>query len=382
MSSSLSNSLANKLGTSKPRETSGSRSANRFDYQKDWAICELLRLHLSDHDYLLILDYHEDVVVLDSESTPTKAAFYQIKTKKSGNWSVAQLCKIESKKETDSILKKLYSNYLLCPDETTNLTFVSNQGVKGKLKDDSEGLSKDYISFTLFKDQDKKRIHESLEGNDAQSCNIHGLNLISTERTDLSVGNHDVFTKGKLVDFFSTLAPKKLVAIDIAYKTLFDEVKRKNNFEITCSSFDELKETKGIGRKEFNQMVSTFLSYTSNSEYWNQANSILLSEGYNFSSIRKIKSAWSKYTVEIMNTFDDDLNQVRAKILSEIQSYEKENHDFSIKQLIQEVKPHINFSKVTTLDNEPYMEEASIIYEVIVNESIQEANPKSKEEAV
>ncbi|MGR0480863.1 MAG: dsDNA nuclease domain-containing protein [Candidatus Electronema sp. V4] len=95
----MTNSLAHKLAITKPRENAGSRSANRFDYQKDWAICELLKLYLAQKDFLLILDYHEDIVVLDSESVPKKAIFYQIKSKRTGNWTVAELCRAASGKK-------------------------------------------------------------------------------------------------------------------------------------------------------------------------------------------------------------------------------------------------------------------------------------------
>ena len=71
----------------KPRETSGSRSANRFDFQKDWAILKLFELHQCKDDYLLVLDYHDDVMVLDSEHDP-QSAFLSIKTKDNGVWKL------------------------------------------------------------------------------------------------------------------------------------------------------------------------------------------------------------------------------------------------------------------------------------------------------
>ncbi|MGR0480864.1 MAG: hypothetical protein ACTFAL_05525 [Candidatus Electronema sp. V4] len=220
-------------------------------------------------------------------------------------------------------MKKLFYNYILFQNETDNLLFISNQGVKAKLRDDSDAVNKESTWFSDFTDPDKEKIHESIEGSSAKHSDFYGLNLILIRKTDLPVDSHDTFTKGKLVDFFSNIKTGKAVAIDIAYKTLFDEVKRKNNTEMCCSNFDELKKAKGISYNEFNKIVSTFISYASNSESWNNASDTLSSEGFSFSTIRKIKSAWGEYTIEIMNTFDTDLNDIRSKILSEIQSYEK-----------------------------------------------------------
>ncbi|GAG02404.1 unnamed protein product, partial [marine sediment metagenome] len=67
-----------------PRENAGSKSSNRFDYQKNWALCKLLELHLSGRDYILVLDFHEDILVLDSEVDPKEIEFYQIKTTQQG----------------------------------------------------------------------------------------------------------------------------------------------------------------------------------------------------------------------------------------------------------------------------------------------------------
>ena len=64
-----------------PRENAGSRSSNRFDFQKNWAICKLLELHQNNEDYVLILDLHEDVIILDSSNNPKCADFFQVKTK-------------------------------------------------------------------------------------------------------------------------------------------------------------------------------------------------------------------------------------------------------------------------------------------------------------
>lgn len=65
----------------RPREQAGPRSADRFDYQKDWAICRLLALHESPGEYLIAFDIFDDVVVLNSAENPDRISFSQIKTR-------------------------------------------------------------------------------------------------------------------------------------------------------------------------------------------------------------------------------------------------------------------------------------------------------------
>ncbi len=103
--------LADALTSHPPRESSGARTSNRYDFQKNWALCKLLELYSDTSDFLMLLDYHEDVVVLDDESSPEKAYFYQIKTKKSGAWTIATLTRKPKGKDgfaLPSIFDKLY----------------------------------------------------------------------------------------------------------------------------------------------------------------------------------------------------------------------------------------------------------------------------------
>lgn len=59
--------LVNTLLQTTPRERFGSISGNRRDYQDSWAFCKLLELHQGDADYLLVLDFHEDVLVVTQD---------------------------------------------------------------------------------------------------------------------------------------------------------------------------------------------------------------------------------------------------------------------------------------------------------------------------
>ncbi|MDP3682434.1 MAG: dsDNA nuclease domain-containing protein, partial [Ignavibacteria bacterium] len=83
--------LKDKIVNTKPREKAGSTSASRFDYQKDYSICKLIESHLTSNDYIIIFDWHEDLIIMDSELNPQTVSFYQIKGKKTGTWTIKQL---------------------------------------------------------------------------------------------------------------------------------------------------------------------------------------------------------------------------------------------------------------------------------------------------
>jgi hypothetical protein len=65
------------------RETAGSDTSSRFDYQKSWAFCEMLRRHMDNADYLVAFEFHDDTVFLSPSVAPTNVEFFQVKTSSS-----------------------------------------------------------------------------------------------------------------------------------------------------------------------------------------------------------------------------------------------------------------------------------------------------------
>ncbi len=121
--------FADLLVSIPPRERSGSRSSNRFAFQQSWALRLTLELHEQSGDYCVLFDIHDDVVALDHSTAPTKADFYQVKTKATGNWTAHQLTVREAGEKgtlMPSMLGKLYDHYLRFPGHVERMTFVSN----------------------------------------------------------------------------------------------------------------------------------------------------------------------------------------------------------------------------------------------------------------
>lgn len=122
-------SLLDRIATTPRRETGGAVAANRTDYQQSWAFCLLLTLHEKPNDYAVLLDFHDDVVVLDSAEEAKGMEFYQVKSKESGNWTITQLLRCPKGKDEKSglsICGKMYANKLAFPNVTKSVNFVSN----------------------------------------------------------------------------------------------------------------------------------------------------------------------------------------------------------------------------------------------------------------
>src|SRR5690554_7610061 len=112
-------------------ETSGTRSPARFAYQRNWALAELIEYHLEGKDYVFAFEFHDDILILDSEVNPSILQFVQVKTKTTGQkWSVHQLTTSEKGKNGNpdklSIIGKLYENKRNFADHSSQLRFVTN----------------------------------------------------------------------------------------------------------------------------------------------------------------------------------------------------------------------------------------------------------------
>lgn len=60
-------STVDKLARTKPKENAGSMYSNRLEPQINWGLNFLLKMEETNEDYIMILDYHDDIVVCNSD---------------------------------------------------------------------------------------------------------------------------------------------------------------------------------------------------------------------------------------------------------------------------------------------------------------------------
>lgn len=84
--------LLEKIIKTPQREISGEDSESAFAYQKNWAFSEMLKFQLQKKEYVFIFEYHDDIIVLDSEE-PSNITFVQIKKSEKIPWTINRLTK-------------------------------------------------------------------------------------------------------------------------------------------------------------------------------------------------------------------------------------------------------------------------------------------------
>lgn len=319
-------SLKDLIVTTKPRETSGPRSANRFDFQKSWALCQLLELHQSGSDYLIVFDYHDDILVLDSSFDPTRIDFFQIKTKQSGHWTRTALIAREKGKdgvELPSILGKLTHNKIQFPNHTGRLTFVSTQGFKLKLDGEDKESVLQYVTLEKLDANELELILNAIKHEHSLTDHLDCKSCTHLAETTLSLGDHTTHAMGKLGDFIEKLYPGEKVALSAIYRALCDEIKRKTNVEQLPADFTELVSHRSISRQAFEQMLQDVKPSTKFDTAIKEAIERLQHENIPFDEVRQIRQACTTYEVERMNSSDLVLAKARravAGVVARLQS--------------------------------------------------------------
>jgi hypothetical protein len=319
--------LKDKLVSTKPRERSGSISASRFDFQKDWSICKLIECHQASSDYVIIFDWHEDLIIMDSEYDPKSVSFYQIKGKKSDNWTLKQL--IESKTAKDgtlllSIIGKLYDCKSKFDLETISLNFVSNARFSVRLADQSTSKAKNEICIIELSDTDKSTLRSKIKEEHGLTTDPIYENITFLKVLDLSLEGSKAHTQGKIADFLESLKPGGKFNLPSVYRMLFDEVRRRTNYDIDIVAYQDLLSNKAIGKSQFEKIIDATGINKDYDEIWKVIEPILTNNGMKFQEIKKLKQAWNKLELEKMNPNNNYLLNIIETI--KIIAIEQENN--------------------------------------------------------
>ncbi|VVE52245.1 hypothetical protein PCE31106_04743 [Pandoraea cepalis] len=120
-------------------EKAGVNASLGFTYQHWYAALLAIERFGAMDDYLIILEFKEDVAIVDSSGQPSRAEFHQVKkNERSGSWTLAELLASGAKKsgeKTLSTMAKLVSRRHQFHPHPTVLWFASNVGFKLPLEE-------------------------------------------------------------------------------------------------------------------------------------------------------------------------------------------------------------------------------------------------------
>lgn len=306
--------LLHRLATTPPRETSGSRTANRFSYQKNWALCFLLELHEKKENYVLILDYHDDVLVLDSDTNPTGIEFYQIKTKKDGTMGLGHLL-ARKQNAALSIMGKLVSNLLAFPNDTKSLNLVSTVPFGFTLETTNKPPEKGKTILSEVCAEELSKVLETLKTEHRIPTLPDIASMTFFIVADLSLKDTETHARGKLSDFLDNMFPDKAYPVRTVYRTLISEIQRRNDKEDVSAMTEQLLASKAISKKQLTQMLAAIPDNRNIDKAIADGIAQLRNENVPYQLHESIRGAARQYEIERMDRSNRPLQRVRDEVI-------------------------------------------------------------------
>lgn len=330
--------LTERLLAVPQRENAGARSANRFNYQQVWAFNHILDLIEYESDFLLLMEFHDDVIVLESTSNSETIDFYQIKTDdKPSRYLTASFITKNANKypEKMSIAQKMIDNYSKFYSETKGIHLVSNKNFDfGELKVGGNSTNRAVINLSEISDDQLNKIKKGMCQSchlEEKSCENNCINLIYFNVSFMDLVNYEDTILGKFVNYLSSTGIESSLSKTKAILfTILGEIKRINNWELSSQSIDELKKRKSISKEAVKRWINT-LSIEMQDNLWEDIKPYLLNDGFTSFEVNKIGQQWKKYKLESMNineTLHGIKKEIRKIISSESFNNSKEFTEF------------------------------------------------------
>lgn len=314
-------STAEKLARIKPKENAGSRSSNRFEYQINWGLNLMLKMEEANEDYIMILDYHDDIVVCNSDSGSEYIDFYQIKTNISNMWTLGGLVG-ENKKNTEStsnpdfglsIIAKLVSHVIQFED-SRKLYFVTNS----RLAKNVYGASDEEISFDQLKPDAQKSIKEKVK-KELINIDDSAFERLVFIQNQMNVNEYEQTMLGKLAQFLKRKF-NIVTDVDVVYQNLIGQFRKKNNSESVVADKETLLKNKAVTHSEFKDYLTKLTILKGfekiRSEIINE-----ISDNVNFYEKDRIKKCLDTIFQDLMNYEDDELQNLHSEINNIMSSF-------------------------------------------------------------
>lgn len=336
--------LTEKLLSIPQRESAGGRTANRYNYQQIWAFNKMLDMLVSGEDFLLFMELHDDILILDSVLNPNFIDFYQIKTNNKPSRYITNsfITKNSDKFPIDmSIAQKLIDNFTKFKNSTRSIHLVSNKHFDlGELKNKDKSTERAVICLNEissdYLDQLKKGMCQSCYLNN--NCEDDCINLIYFDVSFLDLVNYEDTVLGKFINTLNNMGiESSLSKTKAVFNTILGEIKRINNWESKAYDVEELLKRKSISKISFNNWISQFkLEMPDNT--WTEIKDYLLHDGISSIEVNKISKQWKTYNIDSMDVDNLALNCILEHIRKIKESTSCENSKEWLDNIYEKVK--------------------------------------------
>lgn len=287
------------LNDSLTKERGGRHGGKGHEFQRYWALCHLLKLDLEQDDYLLLIEFIEDVAVLDAAVNPTKLDLFQIKKKEGtvgAKWTRTNLAK--PPKDGVSILAKLFESRRISPDSAASLAFVSNAPVDLILHDGRKSTESERFRGDDLETKLKESLQKSIAGELKCTEKDVEFGALTFFKSPLAMDDLENHAIGRVSSYLGQKFPMHGARADVFCKALYYELKIRATSTQNASTFEELCQIRGIAKEQFNEMLAMTLARKSDSKIVDTAIAGLVQENVPFVDRNKVKEGARRYLID------------------------------------------------------------------------------------
>ena len=248
-----------------PQAERGAEIAQRgLDYQACWALSQMLEYELDGKNYVFIFEYHDDVLILDSEVNPQNLTFVQVKTRES-NWTLNSLQKSTEKKPI-SIVGKLFLNQKNFSSYAPHLRFVTNAAFSFFAK----AGGKTSFEANSMKSTDQEKLKQAIKEQVELEDECIDLSSLGFTQSSLSLDDHMIHLKGRLCDFLcKKYGEGTNLSANLLATLLESACREKSKFKSAdIKSFMDLVSKKGFSSEAFNKVIDSLHTSSSRTPDW------------------------------------------------------------------------------------------------------------------
>lgn len=338
--------MLEKLKEITQREVSGSDTFKNYDYQYHWAIYTLLENSIKNEDIAILIEFHEDVILVEDISSDNKLHFFQIKANDK-HLTLNDITKRESGKK--SILDKLTlgNDFSELLPSIKSIKLVSANGFN---------FCSGEVNFHQLQGEDKKKIEEKLL---LEIDKDSFLNRLYFAESKLPKVSFTQTVKGMLSDIIQGLYPDRQTNVNAIYLVLKDDLHDKGK---TKSLIGNILQEKGMSFATVKTVIERYTDIKDDNLI--SAQELLADSLYGGTEKLKIKKELSKYS-----THHVDAGSIQAQIKLDILNTnilnELENADGnSVTTIINEFCVNLTSKYGTIAKTTDQMIKAGVFYEL------------------
>ncbi|MFH6781803.1 MULTISPECIES: dsDNA nuclease domain-containing protein [Methylobacterium] len=290
-------------------EIGGSHNQKGVEYQRNWAVVQMLVLEEGGaSDFLFLFESIQDIAILDSAENPTNIKLFQLKKKDRGEWSWAGLTrlhepadpakrkkKISTPKPLNDVatspIGKLHAAIHAFSVLTSSGRFISNAGCDLSMADGSNAATSLSVALDALPDHFRILLNDALTTMHKQGESPPDLSKITLEKSDIPVEDTSIYTVGRAHDFFVKRSPKHAGQARSFVDSLLAKIGPLGGKTDKCSNFEEIKSQHGYSRRDFAIALSALESIVDVDFFLDAWLIQLQQEGMGFLEIARIRAA-------------------------------------------------------------------------------------------